>query len=155
MSLVLLPVPHIKQRRRGECLAACARMVLAYQGQTTTYNRLLKVLRIKSERGTLAANVLRLETLNVHVVYRAGGTFADLLNNLEQDRPAIAFIDTGELSHWPVAVGHAVVVVGLDAQCIYVNDPAFTRAPLRIDRGEFDLAWLEWDEKYAVVTPRS
>jgi len=47
-----------------------------------------------------------------------------------------------------------VVVVGLDDNFIYVNDPAFPDAPIQIERGEFDLAWLEWDEKYAVLIPR-
>lgn len=25
--------------------------------------------------------------------------------------------------------------------------------PIPVARGDFDLAWLEWDETYAVVTP--
>ena len=42
----------------------------------------------------------------------------------------------------------------MSKQHIYVNDPAFPSGPLTVDRGEFDLAWLEWDEKYAVLTSR-
>ena len=29
---VILPVPHLLQPQRGECLAACAMMSLVYQG---------------------------------------------------------------------------------------------------------------------------
>lgn len=30
MNHILLPVPHLQQQERGECLAACAAMLLAY-----------------------------------------------------------------------------------------------------------------------------
>ena len=36
---------------------------------------------------------------------------------------------------------------------IYINDPAFARAPIAITHGDFDLAWLERDEYYAVLAP--
>lgn len=66
-----------------------------------------------------------------------------LQDHLQQNQPCIAFIHTKELSYWTDDVDYAVVVVGLDEQHIYVNDPAFPSGPLTIDRGEFDLAWLE------------
>jgi ABC-type bacteriocin/lantibiotic exporter with double-glycine peptidase domain len=154
MSPLLLPVPHFMQRQRGECLAACAQMVLTYMGRSVAYGRLLKLLRIKSGLGTLASNIRRLETLNLEVIFEPG-TFERLQDHLQQDRPCIVFIYTGELSYWPEGIDHAVVVVGLDDQNVYVNDPIFATAPLQVDRGEFDLAWLEWDEQYAVFIPRS
>ncbi|MCQ3977962.1 MAG: hypothetical protein DPW09_31430 [Anaerolineae bacterium] len=80
--------------------------------------------------------------------------FEDLFDHLSQGWPCLAFIKTGELPYWEENVDHAVVVVGLDDQYIYLNDPAFPTAPVQVDRKEFELAWLEWDEKYAVVSPR-
>ena len=35
---------------------------------------------------------------------------------------------------------------------IYVHDPAVVTHPLRVGIGDFDLAWLERDEEYAVLT---
>jgi hypothetical protein len=35
---------------------------------------------------------------------------------------------------------------------VYLNDPAFVQAPMQVSIGDFDLAWLEHDEKYAVIT---
>ena len=64
--------------------------------------------------------------------------------------PMLPFIKTGELSYWHEAIDHAVVVVGLDDRYIYLNDPAFATAPIQVERDEFDLAWLDWGEKYAV-----
>jgi hypothetical protein len=92
--------------------------------------------------------------LNLDVIFQHG-TFDQLQDHLQQDHPCIAFVYTGELSYWSEDVDHAVVVVGLDDRHIYVNDPAFPSGPLIVDRGEFDLAWLEWDERYAVLLPRA
>ncbi|MEZ4732190.1 MAG: hypothetical protein R3E79_34160 [Caldilineaceae bacterium] len=47
---------------------------------------------------------------------------------------------------------HAVVVVGFDEQSIYLHDPEFAESPINVSYGDFDLAWLEHDEMYAVLT---
>ncbi len=56
------------------------------------------------------------------------------------------------MEHWPC--NHAVVVTGLDDDYIYLNDPAFTNAPIQVRRGDFDLAWLAQDEYYALLMRR-
>lgn len=43
-----------------------------------------------------------------------------------------------------------MVVRGLDGDYVYVNNPAFTTAPVLAPREDFDLAWLTQDE-YAVM----
>jgi len=42
-----LSVPHHKQSRDGQCLPACARMVLAYLGQDLDEARLARLLRTR------------------------------------------------------------------------------------------------------------
>lgn len=62
-------------------------------------------------------------------------------------------MQTVELLYWNKEENnHAVVVVGLDDDYVYVNDPAFLNAPIQVARGDFDLAWLAKDEYYAVIT---
>lgn len=153
MSPVHLTVPHVQQQQPGECLAACAQMILTYLAIPVTYQKLLKLVQVKSGIGTPVAHLRFLEQLNLEVVYRQGGSFDELADHLRQGHPCMVFLKTGELSYWPEATDHAVVVVGLDEQFIYVNDPAFPDAPVQVERGEFDLAWLEWDERYAVLMP--
>lgn len=102
--------------------------------------------------GTLASNIRRLDALGLQVIYQQG-TFETLAHHLRQDQPCIAFIYTGELPYWTAGVDHAVVVAGLDDQTIYLNDPVLPYGPIPVARGDFDLAWLEWDETYAVLTP--
>ena len=59
---------------------------------------------------------------------------------------------TGELHYWLRSTEHALLVVGMDDEDVYVNDPQLTFGPIKILIGEFDLAWLEHDEKYATIT---
>ena len=47
---------------------------------------------------------------------------------------------------------HALVVLGMDENYVYVNDPAFRVAPIPVPIGDFELAWLARDEFYAVLS---
>lgn len=151
-SPIFLPVPHLQQRAPGECLAACAAMVLAYLNFPVDYDRLLKLLRIKGEIGTAASNIHNLAQLGINVIYEQG-TFAKLESHLSNNSPCIASVRTGELPYWNGEnLLHAVLIVGLDNHDVYLNDPAFPNAPAQVTRGDFDLAWLDRDEFYAVLT---
>ncbi len=152
MTPLLLSVHNVRQRDRGECLAACVKMALDYMRFPVSYSRLLDLLRIQWF-GAPSSNVRELERLGFAVVYKRG-TLAELHAHLSQDRPCIAFVSTGGLPYWEEATDHAVVIVGLDERHVYLNDPEFEIAPLRVSRGDFQLAWLEQDERYAVLVRR-
>ena len=152
MDPVLLSVSHVRQRNSGECVAACSMMALTYLGFSVPYKRLVELLKI-SWFGTPSFNIRELEKLGVAVIYKQG-SFAEIQSHLENGRPSIAFVKTRELPYWEEDTGHAVLVVGLDDEYVYVNDPAMEDAPIQISRGDFDLAWLEWDELYAVFMRR-
>lgn len=152
MAATILPVPHIPQRKQGECLAAYAAMMLNYLGHSVNYDKLLKLLRIRTNIGAPASNIRQLETLGVTIIYRQGN-WKELGDHLENNRPCMALVQTEELPYWTEQSDHAVIVIGLDDEFVYLNDPAFPEAPIRISQGEFDLAWLEKDEVYAVLIP--
>ena len=72
----------------------------------------------------------------------------------------IVAVRTDDLPYWlnrtdipdeEKATDHAVVVVGLDEQRVYANDPDFEQARQVIDLDEFLLAWLERDYEYVVI----
>ncbi len=149
MEPILLPVTHIYQHKKGECVAACCAMLLDYLSISTSYKQLLKLLGTQPF-GTLASQINKLETLNLTVIYKHG-TFTELYEHLTNNRPCIAFVMTGQLPYWHEDQSHAVVVVGLDDERIFLNDPAFPIAPTPVARGDFDLAWFEWDEMYATL----
>ncbi|MEZ4658588.1 MAG: C39 family peptidase [Caldilineaceae bacterium] len=149
---IILPVPHLEQPAAGECLPACVAMALAYRGIRVNYRQLLRLLQTQSDFGTPFSNVRFLQSPNLSVIHEQGG-FADLLRFLRSNRPVIVPVQTREFPHWSEDASHAVVVVGMDAQMVYINDPGFPNAPIAVPHGDFDLAWLEHDEYYAVLAP--
>jgi len=151
MPKLWLKLVHQPQRYEADCLAACAAMVLEYLGQSVEYAQLLHILNITPNLGAPASHIKRLSTLGLGIVYRAG-TISDLMKYLAQNIPCIVFVNTIELDYWTEATRHAVVVVGIDERQVYLNDPFFEVAPQIVSRLEFELAWDEMDNSYAVIT---
>lgn len=153
MPPILLPLEHTQQREMGDCLAACADMALRHIGRPTSYRRLIRLLRI-NEFGTPFSNIKRLEKLNV-IVERSRGTIDILRAVLHDGYPPIVSVVTDDLPYWSSTTYHALVVAGLDDKNLQLYDPAFLSAPITVSIGNFDLAWLQKDEAYAVIRPRS
>lgn len=152
-SLVLLPVSHIQQRFSGECLAACAAMVLSYLDAPLNYEQLVKLFQIRRPIGTPFFKIRELEKQRIHVIYKQGSLQA-LYNHLTEGTPCIVDVETRELPYWQqISTRHVVVVVGMDNEYAYLNDPEFSNAPVRVSIGDFDLAWLARDERYAILIP--
>ena len=149
MPNTLLPIPHRLQRSDGDCLAACAAMALDYCGVPSDYDRLLKLLGVKPY-GTPGSRLNNLTDLGVQVRY-AQGSLDELIDYLSSGQPCIVLVHTGHLPYWTCPTDHAVLVVGFDEQAVYVNDPAFEQAPQRVPRADFELAWIEFDYRYAIV----
>ncbi len=137
----LLAVPHRTQIAEGDCLAACATMVLEYLHIALDDKQISRLLRIMPY-GAPLSNLRNLEEIGLIVIYEQGSPEI-LAAQLAAGHPCITPVRTSELSYWPEDTHHAVVVVGIDAKQIYVNDPAFAVAPIAIPRSEFELAWLE------------
>ncbi|MBI5053051.1 MAG: C39 family peptidase, partial [Chloroflexi bacterium] len=139
MPKLLLPVTHFKQAQRADCIAACAKMVLDYIEKPINYDRLLRILRVNPDYGTVASNILRLKEVGVDVLY-SRGSLEDIRSHLADNRPCIAFVNTDELPYWHERGGHAVVVIGIDDDLIYLNDPSFPESPQAVLHGNFLLA---------------
>lgn len=144
-----LPVSHKEQSQQSDCLAACAVMVLDYIGIDASYDELLELLQI-GEYGALYGNLRHLEELGAKVLI-ARGELDSLHSCIERDLPPIVFVDTVELSYWNAASYHAVVVIGIEGNQIFVNDPAFADAPRKISVDEFMLAWIGMEQFYALI----
>lgn len=154
-SRAILPVPHLVQHNTGECLVACVGMVLSYRGRPFSYKRVTKLLDVR-EYGAYFSNVRNLETLGVRVLLSNGG-IEQLYAHLQQSLPLVVPVKTGELPYWrnnPLQfenTSHAIVVVGIDTEQIYVNDPALPQAPIQVPHGDFDLARIEYNDLFAAI----
>ncbi|MBN1876595.1 MAG: peptidase C39 family protein [Anaerolineae bacterium] len=147
-----LPVPHYKQSADGQCLPACVRMVLAYLGHDLTESRIARLLRARTF-GTPASNIRYVETLNVSVQYGPLPLFK-LRTYLQNHTPCIVFVQAADLPYAYVPGFHALVVIGIDEEMVYLNDPAFEPNPHAVPLDYFMLAWSEFDYQAAVITER-
>ena len=149
MPTSLLSVPHHKQSHIGACLPACAWMVLAYLGYSTSEVELARRLGTQPY-GTPAPNLQRLESLGFLVTYESV-TLTTLRANLAAGIPCLVFVRTGDLPYWNENTSHVLVAIGMDDETLHVNDPAFDDAPKTIPLDYFLLAWSEFDHRCATI----
>jgi len=146
----VLNVFHCQQKADGYCLAACAHMVLTYLGISCSQDDLARQLGVRPHLGAPSSRLLRLRSAVLDMIYTAGD-LEDLAVWLDQGLPALAFVQVDQLPYWRgQQFQHAVVIVGLDTQAVYLLDPAADAAPIRVLRGDFNLAWDEMDCVYAI-----
>lgn len=80
------------------------------------------------------------------------GSMAALREMIASKTPLIALVRTSDLPHWPIATNHAVVVTGYETGEILMNDPSFADHPLKVSAEAFELAWMAFDYRYAVIS---
>ena len=148
---VVLPVPFIEQKRDGDCLPACAAMVLRYLNVPFRYGWLLRILETQRGVGTQISNIRHLQRLKIRVTYQTGD-LNRLYTHLLNSQPAIVPVMSGELPYQEEDFSHVVVLVGLDQQYAYIHDPNENEPAIRILHGDLALARIEFDEAYAVLT---
>ena len=135
----LLKVPHQTQIEDSWCLPACVAMVCAYWGRPEFQGDIARWLQT-TEIGTPARNISRLKDYGFDATYLEG-SLQFLSESLQQSIPCILFLRTGELPYWEIDTAHAIVVIGLDDQEIFLNDPFFEDAPKVVPVEEVLLAW--------------
>ena len=146
----LLSVSHRQQIQQADCLAACAAMILAYLHVPVQYEYLLRLLKVRAF-GTSLFNLRNLQTLGLFVLIEEGN-LADLQTHLEMGLPPIVAVSTARLSsYWTEDTDHAVIVVGIDNDFVYLHDPDLATAPQVVDIKEFESAWLDQDYWYAII----
>lgn len=157
---MLLNVPHFRQRQQTDCLVACTAMLLDYLQKPIPYRRISRILKTR-DVGTPFSNVRNLEQRGYYIQIGVDSTIDFLVDRLDRGFPIIVDVATGELPHWQARTDisesekqsrHAVVVVGAESGLVFVNDPDMDEAPIAIEAGYLDLAWLERDNRYALIS---
>lgn len=151
-------IANWRQRSEGECLAACVAMVLNNFSSPINYTQLLQRLET-TEAGTPFSNLLRLNSwqLTAEIGY---GQMTTVHQRLSKGNPLIIPVATELLPYWllrpehPQITEHALVVIGIDDQHVYANDPDFDEAPQVIDPGWFEEAWRCHNFRYAIIRRR-
>jgi len=125
-------------------------MVLAYLGIKRDQVQLAKQLKMIPKAGTPGFRIRLLASRKVEVIYRSG-ELADLRAALNKGIPPIVMVLTGELPYWQISTTHAVVLLAIDEKSVLLNDPDYEKAPIRVLLGDFELAWYEMENKYALL----
>lgn len=146
----ILRVPYIRQLADGYCLPACAQMVLAYLGIKRDQVQLAKQLKMIPKAGTPGFRIRLLASKKLEVIYRSG-EIADLRVALNKGMPPIIMVVTSELPYSELQSAHAVVLLAIDENSVLLNDPDYEEAPIRVSLGNFELAWYEMENKYALL----
>ncbi|MBE2197403.1 MAG: C39 family peptidase [Anaerolinea sp.] len=150
-----LSLPYHRQKADGYCLAACAQMVLHYWGILSEQNQLAGQMGVMPNIGVPASRIVRLASREITPLYDVG-EWELLMAWLNRSVPVIAMVQAGEFTHWQGAeFAHAVVVVGYDAEQVWLLDPAALPEPMSVSIDEFMLAWGELDYRYAVLKPNA
>ncbi|WP_231911265.1 C39 family peptidase [Candidatus Promineifilum breve] len=127
-------------------------MVLAYSGTFRNQEELAVQLGVQPYLGAPARNIHRLAESTNQVITESGAleTLGEWLNN---DVPVIAFVQAGELPYWRgQQLQHAVVIVGIDQETVWILDPDTGLEPVSVGLDDFMLAWSELDNLCAIIT---
>ena len=143
-------VPHFEQELDYSCLAACARMVLAFFGTGRSEAQLRALLKTRAG-GTSPVNLmLHLPTLGFTADVRTGSQ-SDLRQQIEAGCPCIVHVWTPPLPHWNAEAIHALVVTDISEESVSVHDPALSTGPTIIPLPAFLRAWAAVNYLMVVV----
>jgi hypothetical protein len=127
-------------------------MALAHFGITVSQRQIARRLGYIPGAGIPTPNVVRLGQYGVQVRYAESGTLEDLERAIDRGSVVIAFVRTGELPYWEADVPHAIVVVAVEPDAVFLDDPTFEDAPIPIPVNDFTLAWDEFGNQWACIS---
>lgn len=148
----LLPVkPFQETLNKGYCGPASLKMVLDYYGVNKTEEELAKLSNATTDLGTNDQSLKEAaEILGFKVEIKNNSTFEDIENYLSRKIPVIVdWLTRGrsDYSESEVADGHYSVVVGLDEEFIYLQDPEIGKLR-KIKRKDFMRVWFDFTGEY-------
>jgi hypothetical protein len=127
-------------------------MALAHFGVAVSQQQIARRLGHVPGAGIPAPNIVRVAQYGVDVRHAEGGTLEDVRHAIDNGAVVIVFVRTGELPYWEEDVPHAVMVVAVGTDVVYLDDPAFENAPIPAPLGDFMLAWDEFGNQWAWVS---
>ena len=148
----LLPVkPFQETLHAGRCGPASLKMVLVHYGIECTEEDLAKLCGTDSDLGTSDQDIKKAaESFGFTVEIKNNSTFEDIQAWLGKKVPVIVnWFTRGrtDYSEEEVPDGHLSVVVGLDNEHIYLQDPEIGKLR-KITRDDFMKVWFDFTGEY-------
>ena len=148
----LLPVqPFQETLNAGMCGPASLKMVLAYYGVEKTESELAQLCNTDPDLGTTDEGIKKAaEQLGFTAEIHNNSSFDDVQAWLDKKVPVIVnWFTRGRTDYGESEVpdGHLSVVVGLDDENIYLQDPEIGKLRT-LDRGDFMRTWFDFKPAY-------
>jgi ABC-type bacteriocin/lantibiotic exporter with double-glycine peptidase domain len=151
MPALLLIQPFQETLYAGMCGPVSLKMVLSYYGVEKTEEELARLCGTDTNLGTTDLGLKRAaEILGFKVDIKNESTFEDIKGWLDRKVPVIVDWFTkgrSDYSDSEVADGHLSVVVGLDDEYIYLQDPEIG-AMRKIERKDFMKVWFDFKREH-------
>lgn len=139
--------PFQETLHKGYCGPASLKIVLAYYGVDKPEEELAKMCNVSEDLGTDDKSIKNAaETLGFKAEVKNFSTFEDIQGWLEKGVPVIVDWFTrgrSDYSDSEVADGHYSVVMGLDDENIYLQDPEIGKMRT-ISREDFLRVWFDF-----------
>jgi hypothetical protein len=148
---IIAGVVDVRQSTGYSCGAAALQAILAFWGTSEREDRLMARLRTSPEQGTSPENIVRVareyglqadlrENLNLEDLEAALGQGCTPIVDLQawRDGAAQAWAETWE-------DGHYMVLLGMDADRLYFEDPSLLGSRGFIPRREFVERWHDYE----------
>lgn len=144
-----LNVPDVKQPSNYSCGPTALQAVLSYYGQDTNVDVLINMTNCTPENGTLPGNIANTATkLGFNAAVKENMSLEDLQQNINQGTPVIIDAQAWKNNetnsqNWTDDQfdGHYMVVIGIDSQNVYLEDPAILGSKGYINNQEFLDRW--------------
>lgn len=153
ITYLLSGVPDVRQSTDYSCGASALQAVLQYYGLEEREDDLMEECRTTEAMGTQPAQIMKAaEARGLTATLREGLDLKALEAALWEKVPVIcaiqawADVDTPGFS-WAKTWedGHYVIVIGLDAKYVYVEDPSLLGSRGMIPRTEFVERWRDYE----------
>lgn len=148
---ILAAVPDVRQGTPYSCGAAVLQAVLNYWGKDLREDELVSMLNTTMEGGTSPHSIVSVSRgLNFTAEVRTDLTITDLEGIVNAGIPVIVGLaerhDAPGMPPRPPgpAEGHYMVVIGLDGENVYLEDPAMLGTRGMVPRDEFLTRWQEF-----------
>jgi ABC-type bacteriocin/lantibiotic exporter with double-glycine peptidase domain len=144
----LIKKTHYRQQDKAACIPAAIRMVISHFDETLaeslSESDLMRLLGTGST-GSLLEHLPRLNQLGFEAISEESSlTELALFLHLFQT-PVIAVLYAGYVEYLKSDSLHAVVIVGMDEEKVYLNDPLRETSPIVLSIDQFNRAWSFWD----------
>jgi predicted double-glycine peptidase len=144
-----LNVPEVKQPSNYSSGPTALQAVLSYYGQDTNVDVLINMTNCTPENGTLPGNIANAATkLGFNAAIKENMSLEDLQQNINQGTPVIIDAQAWKNNetnsqNWTddQVDGHYMVVIGIDSQNVYLEDPAILGSKGYINNQEFLDRW--------------